>query len=234
MAAGDFPASQMLDSMPGASAERRRRLVEVLDIDEAWRMHTVSDGQRRRVQIACGLMRPAQVLLLDEVTVRHVPPLCGMLIVPPERWLVHSPLLRRRSAHGCAAQTTVYRERAVQVDLDVLVRADLMDFLKEESEQRGCTVVYITHIFDGIEAWPTHLAFLAAGGFEAVAPAAEVPELGEGRLMELVEAFLVRHRDARRAAEARGEAVAHPEASKGFEYLRNNGYSAGRLASTLK
>lgn len=69
--AGDFPASQMLDSMPGASAARRRRLVEVLDIDEAWRMHTVSDGQRRRVQIACGLMRPAQVLLLDEVTVRH-------------------------------------------------------------------------------------------------------------------------------------------------------------------
>lgn len=121
----------------------------------------------------------------------------------------------------------------MQVDLDVLVRADLMDFLKEESEERGCTVVYITHIFDGIEAWPTHLAFLAAGGFEAVAPAAEVPELQEGRLMELVEAFLVRHRDARREAEARGEAVPHPE-TKGFEYLRNNGYSAGRLASTLK
>lgn len=43
--------------------------MEVLDIDETWRMHQVSDGQRRRVQIACGLLRPAEVLLLDEVTV---------------------------------------------------------------------------------------------------------------------------------------------------------------------
>lgn len=69
--AGDFPASQMLDSVPGVSEERRKRLVEVLDVDESWRMHTVSDGQRRRVQIACGLLRPAHVLLLDEVTVRR-------------------------------------------------------------------------------------------------------------------------------------------------------------------
>jgi CCR4-NOT complex subunit CAF16 len=67
--AGDFPASQMLDSMPGSDPARRKRLVQVLDIDESWRMHTVSDGQRRRVQIACGLMRPARILLLDEVTV---------------------------------------------------------------------------------------------------------------------------------------------------------------------
>ena len=69
--AGDFPASQMLNSVPGVSEARRKRLVEVLDIDESWRMHTVSDGQRRRVQIACGLLRPAHVLLLDEVTVRN-------------------------------------------------------------------------------------------------------------------------------------------------------------------
>jgi CCR4-NOT complex subunit CAF16 len=67
---GDFPAAQMLDSIPNVSAARRKRLVQVLDVDEAWRMHTVSDGQRRRVQIACGLLRPATVLLLDEVTVR--------------------------------------------------------------------------------------------------------------------------------------------------------------------
>jgi CCR4-NOT complex subunit CAF16 len=67
--AGDFPAAQMLDSLPNVDPARRRKLVQVLDIDEEWRMHTVSDGQRRRVQIACGLLRPAQVLLLDEVTV---------------------------------------------------------------------------------------------------------------------------------------------------------------------
>jgi CCR4-NOT complex subunit CAF16 len=32
-------------------------------------MHQVSDGQRRRVQIFIGLLRPFKVLLLDEVTV---------------------------------------------------------------------------------------------------------------------------------------------------------------------
>jgi CCR4-NOT complex subunit CAF16 len=55
--------------MQGTTPERRKKIVDVLDIDETWRMHRVSDGQRRRVQIACGLLRPAEVLLLDEVTV---------------------------------------------------------------------------------------------------------------------------------------------------------------------
>lgn len=71
--AGDFPARQMLDSIPNVDPARRQRIVDVLDIDEEWRMHTVSDGQRRRVQIACGLLRPSQVLLLDEITVRPPP-----------------------------------------------------------------------------------------------------------------------------------------------------------------
>jgi CCR4-NOT complex subunit CAF16 len=37
----------------------------------------------------------------------------------------------------------------VTVDLDVLVRADFLDFLKEETESRGATIIYATHIFDG-------------------------------------------------------------------------------------
>ena len=32
-------------------------------------MHQVSDGQRRRVQLAWGLMHEFKVLLLDEITV---------------------------------------------------------------------------------------------------------------------------------------------------------------------
>jgi CCR4-NOT complex subunit CAF16 len=118
--------------------------------------------------------------------------------------------------------------------LDVLVREDLMSFLKEESETRGCTVVYITHIFDGIEDWPTHIGWLAAGAFEAVSAAADVPELKEGRLMELVESFLLKHKHAREEALARGQGVEHPEARKEMGYARNNGYSAGRMASTIK
>lgn len=48
---------------------RRDELVRVLDIDLGWRMHAVSDGERRRVQLAMGLVRPWRVLLLDEITV---------------------------------------------------------------------------------------------------------------------------------------------------------------------
>ncbi len=51
----------------------------------------------------------------------------------------------------------------ITVDLDVLGRADLMRFLAEECETRGATIIYATHIFDGLESWPTHLAYVARG-----------------------------------------------------------------------
>ena len=87
----------MLNGLPGIDPARRAKLMEVLDINPNWRMHTVSDGQRRRVQICLGLLKPFDVLLLDEIT----------------------------------------------VDLDVLGRADLMQFLREECEQRGATIIYV-------------------------------------------------------------------------------------------
>ena len=62
-----------------------------LGIDPKWRMHQISDGQRRRVQIFLGLIRPFKILLMDEVT----------------------------------------------VSLDVVVRQDLLRWLRRESEQRG-------------------------------------------------------------------------------------------------
>lgn len=45
----------------------------------------------------------------------------------------------------------------ITVDLDVLARADLMTFLKSECDERGATIIYATHIFDGLESWPTHI-----------------------------------------------------------------------------
>ncbi|TPX15195.1 uncharacterized protein E0L32_004753 [Thyridium curvatum] len=66
----DIGVGELLRSVGGdAYPDRRDELVAVLDIDLAWRMHAVSDGERRRVQLAMGLVRPWTVLLLDEITV---------------------------------------------------------------------------------------------------------------------------------------------------------------------
>lgn len=66
----DIDVISLLDSVGGkAYPERKDELVEILDIDLRWRMHAVSDGERRRVQLAMGLIRPWRILLLDEITV---------------------------------------------------------------------------------------------------------------------------------------------------------------------
>ncbi|KAH7691541.1 Iron-chelate-transporting ATPase protein [Dioscorea alata] len=114
---GDFSAEHMIFGVEGVDPLRREKLIELLDIDLQWRMHKVSDGQRRRVQICMGLLQPYKVLLLDEIT----------------------------------------------VDLDVVTRMDLLDFFKEECDQRGATIVYATHIFDGLETWATHVAYIQDG-----------------------------------------------------------------------
>jgi CCR4-NOT complex subunit CAF16 len=66
----DIDVPTLLASVGGDFySDRRDELVRILDIDLAWRMHAVSDGERRRVQLAMGLLRPWTVLLLDEITV---------------------------------------------------------------------------------------------------------------------------------------------------------------------
>ncbi|CAO3613070.1 unnamed protein product [Cunninghamella blakesleeana] len=114
----DLSVGYLLYSM-GAKRwpERTQRLLDVLDVDIKWRLHQVSDGQRRRVQLVMGLLQPWELLLLDEVT----------------------------------------------VDLDVLVRADFLAYLKEETESRGATIVYATHIFDGLGQWPTEVVHMTDG-----------------------------------------------------------------------
>ena len=51
----------MINSIPDIDPARRDKLIKVLDIDVNWRMHQVSDGQRRRVQICVGLLRAFKV-----------------------------------------------------------------------------------------------------------------------------------------------------------------------------
>ncbi|KAL4378534.1 hypothetical protein GQ457_02G003980 [Hibiscus cannabinus] len=142
---GDFSAEHMIFGVEAVDPVRRDKLIELLDIDLHWRMHKVSDGQRRRVQICMGLLHPFQVLLLDEVT----------------------------------------------VDLDVVARMDLLDFFKEECEQRGATIVYATHIFDGLETWATHLAYIQDGQLKRSEKLTEINELKSSEnLLSVVEAWL--------------------------------------------
>jgi CCR4-NOT complex subunit CAF16 len=86
----DISVAEILASRLDIDPVRRARVLEVLEVDPSWRMHRVSDGQRRRVQILLDLERTLSVVLLDEVT----------------------------------------------ADLDVLARAELLGFLRSESEAR--------------------------------------------------------------------------------------------------
>lgn len=66
----DIDVPTLLASVGGDFySARRDELIAILDIDLGWRMHAVSDGERRRVQLAMGLLRPWSILLLDEITV---------------------------------------------------------------------------------------------------------------------------------------------------------------------
>ncbi|KIJ70498.1 hypothetical protein HYDPIDRAFT_105237 [Hydnomerulius pinastri MD-312] len=53
----------------------------------------------------------------------------------------------------------------VTVDLDVLVRDELLTFLQNDSIARGATILYATHIFDGLNSFPTHVAHMRLGSF---------------------------------------------------------------------
>ena len=130
----DISVAAILAGRPVSDPARRRRVLEILEVDPAWRMHRVSDGQRRRVQLALDLERPLRVILLDEVT----------------------------------------------ADLDVLSRADLLRFLRAESEQDGVTIIYASHVLEGLAAWGTHLAFLSPGRLRRFAPLGDVTELAAG------------------------------------------------------
>ena len=54
----DMDVPTLLASVGGnVYQDRRDELISILDIDVGWRLHAVSDGERRRVQLAMGLIR---------------------------------------------------------------------------------------------------------------------------------------------------------------------------------
>lgn len=152
--AADITVAEILRGRPGVEPARRARVLEILEVDPRWRMHQVSDGQRRRVQLLLDLERTLSLILLDEVT----------------------------------------------AELDVLARAELLRYLRAESEDRRATIVYASHVLEGLAAWATHVAFLSPGRLRCFAPIGEIPELASraASLHELTERWMREDRDATR------------------------------------
>lgn len=51
----------MIYGVDNVDEQRRDKLIRLLDIDLDWRLNKVSDGQRRRIQICLGLLKPYKV-----------------------------------------------------------------------------------------------------------------------------------------------------------------------------
>ena len=64
----DLRVGDLVAGLHRIDPARRDQLIDLLGVDLDWHMHRVSDGQRRRVQLLLGLVRPRRVLLLDEIT----------------------------------------------------------------------------------------------------------------------------------------------------------------------
>ena len=62
----DTAASEMMAKWQQDHRERRDELVRVLGINLNWRMHECSDGQRKKVRIMIKLLRPFQLVIIDE------------------------------------------------------------------------------------------------------------------------------------------------------------------------
>ena len=105
---------EMMKHLKTQYRERHLELLEVLDINDEWRLNSISEGQRKRVQLYLSLIKPFKVCLLDEIT----------------------------------------------VNLDILVKEKFMNYLKKESLVNNSCIVYVTHIFDGLDDWCTGLLYL--------------------------------------------------------------------------
>ncbi len=67
----------------------------------------------------------------------------------------------------------------VTSDLDIVVRADLLDFLKDEAKNRGVCIFYATHVLDGMEEWATHLTAMEKGRIKHSSQISHLKELAE-------------------------------------------------------
>jgi len=73
----------------------------------------------------------------------------------------------------------VYLMDEITSDLDIFSREGILNFLKAESECRGCTIFYCTHIFDHLEGWASHMLHLSQGKVARACAMDEIQEYSE-------------------------------------------------------
>jgi len=78
-----------------------------------------------------------------------------------------------------ATPRPVYLMDEITSDLDIFAREGVLGFLKAETEIRGATIVYCTHIFDHLDGWATHILRLSQGRVVTNAPIDQIPEYAE-------------------------------------------------------
>eukprot|EP00435_Cladocopium_sp_Y103_P060175 s2340_g21.t4 len=117
---------------------RVQELIDIMQINTSWHINAISDGQRRRCQLLECLAEEKKVYILDEITTDR-----ATLCLP-------------------VTGTFGFPMRKCE-DLDLYAREGLLRFLRRESEEKGATIFYATHIFDHLAEWATHLIFFSAG-----------------------------------------------------------------------
>mmetsp|Transcript_4053 Transcript_4053/g.9532 ORF Transcript_4053/g.9532 Transcript_4053/m.9532 type:complete len:563 (+) Transcript_4053:59-1747(+) len=75
-----------------------------------------------------------------------------------------------------AEEKSVYILDEITTDLDLFAREGLLSFLRKESEEKGATIVYATHIFDSLAEWATHIAYFSGGRLVRFCPMSELSE----------------------------------------------------------
>ena len=184
----DIKVKNMMKKVQEENKERKQELEKVLGINLEWRMHLVSSGQRRRVRLFLGLLKPFKIALIDEMT----------------------------------------------MDLDIITRVKFIEWLKKESIENNACIVYATHIFDGLDDWPTKIAHIEPDGVlnntknysnNSIPIAKKAYELLEKDYKFLETYNLIEEED--------GEGSTELKRSKNKSNGPQRGYGSGRLSTML-
>ena len=66
----------------------------------------------------------------------------------------------------------------ITVNLDILVKDKLLQYLKKESTVNQSCIIYVTHIFDGLDDWFSDLIYINKQGIINEVPDREIEERG--------------------------------------------------------